>query len=435
MYNSHSIKKDGGIFYGWWLVALSLLTFTLVYGARFSFSIFYIPIIEEFGWSRASTASIYSLNLLLYGFTQPVAGYLVDKLGPRKLIPLGTTILVVVTILSSTINEIWQFYLLFGIAALGMSCAGYVPNATTLSHWFIRRRGLAIAIASAGFGTCMLMGPLMSVFITRIGWRSTYLVEAGIISLVIPLALIFQRKTPQDKGLLPDGIPIIESAQTEKPKEDVLVVNKEWANTSWTLPLAMRTYRFWVVFLLILFQGIAYNMIIMHQVAFSIDIGYSPFIAASAFGLIGITSAVGHALAFISDYLGREVTYTIGIVGVIIATIILLTLRDASTPGLLYASAIIFGLFLGLVGPTYTATVADIFQGPGFGSILGGTSLGFGIGGAIGPWIGGYIYDVTNSYSMAFSLALIIWVLILISIWLASPQKVRRVAHHAPKRL
>ena len=135
------------IYYGWIIVLIGFACQFFIYGVRNSFSVFYLAILNDFGWSRADTALIFSINVVVYGFTSPFAGTLVDRFGPRKVMPVGILILALGTIACSIVSQIWHFYILFGlVAAIGSCLSGFVPNMAVLSHWFVKRRGAAFGI-------------------------------------------------------------------------------------------------------------------------------------------------------------------------------------------------------------------------------------------------------------------------------------------------
>jgi len=212
----------------------------------------------------------------------------------------------------------------------------------------------------------------------------------------------------------------------------MLIVDKEWAATEWTLARALKTSRFWLMFLSHMCLAIQMNLIMAHQPIYCQDIGFTAAFAATIFGLGGFTLVIGNLCGFISDRIGREVTYTIATIGIIIG-IFGLMLATTSQSWLLYLYVIFWGVFLGLAGPAAFSSLADLFSGKHYGAINGFYIFGYGIGGAIGPLIGGYIFDVNKSYNLAFIIVIICAVVSCIFLWLAAPGKVRLVAGKAPK--
>lgn len=437
MENNNPIRhrRKPAIFYGWGIVAVSFITLSLAYGTRYSFPIFYVAILNDFHWSRASTAIIFSLNLAIYGFSAPLAGTLVDRLGPRKVLALGALLMAVGLAACSLSQSIWHFLLLFGIVtAFGHSMNGYTPHYVVLQNWFISKRATAIGLASAGSGLGMLWAALNAIVIENFGWRTAYLVLGIIVAVIIlPLVLLFQRARPQEKGLLPDGTsqPVESVLAAKKPAADN-VLDKHWATQDWNLPRAFKTYRLWCLFLMCFFHGIGVNLMMAHQVAFATGVGFTTIFAASVFGFYGIMQAIGSASGFMADMMRREKFYGLIILGALLSMAALLYISDTSQVWLLYLYSIGFGLFLGAILPVQVASIADIFQGAHFGSILGITTLGYGIGGAIGPWLGGYIFDKMGNYIPAFALSMLSMLAGYVLLLIAAPRKIRRVGRAKP---
>jgi MFS family permease len=164
-----------------------------------------------------------------------------------------------------------------------------------------------------------------------------------------------------------------------------------------------------------------------HHVAFAVDVGYPKLYASSVLSLFGLTYGFGALGSLISDRIGREITVTMGTVMGISGMIILLLIRDASHPWMLYYYAISLGLSNGLCSPTIAAAITDIFQGPRVGSIVGAVWFAFAMGGTIGPWFGGWLFELNGNYFLAFIVAMILFAVACGAIWLAAPRKIRRV--------
>ncbi len=419
------------IFYGWIVVGVCLLTLTISYGSRSSFSIFFVAMLDEFQWSRAALGAAFSIHSIVSAFCVPLGGALVDRFGPRTIFPIGAAILALGFIATSRIDTIWQFYLCFGIImALGRSVFSMGPNSAILANWFVRYRGTAMGIASAGPGMGMfLLSPLMQLLISSFGWRVAYLVFAGLVFLLIPLILKFQRLHPSELGLYPDGIAPQETrgvpVTPPKKKKEVAIVDAIWAAEEWTPGKAIRTYRFWMLFGAFLFGNFT-TIVTVHQVAFLVDVGYSKLFAASIFGLIGaITSASAILFGTLSDQMGRETSYTIQTLIALVSILVLLMIKDASQPWLIYLYALLFGLGSRQALP---AIAADIFQGKHFGAIYGILAFGIALGHIFGPWFGGYLFDLYHSYTIPFTVSLLGVLLGCICVWIAAPRKVRQIA-------
>ena len=425
------VKRKSSLYYGWVIVAIAFAAMAVAYGVRNSFSVFYVAILKEFGWSRASTAVIFSINVIVYGVSSPFAGSLVDRFGPRKVLSIGVILLALGTALCSQVSTLWHFYLLFGITvAIGTSLIGFPAHAAVLSNWFIRKRGAAFGIFTAGFGLSFLIVPLVQYFIVAFGWRMAFVTLAILVPVILlPLIILFSRHRPEDMGLLPDGI--IPGSQNEIPssrgKLDMPGVEPQGVSTQWTLGKAIRTTQLWILFLITFFIfGISENLMVTHQAAFFVDVGYSGIFAASMVAFFGIVCAVGSLGGFLSDIIGREKSFTLGCSAAILGTVVLFLTKSPSYPWMPYLYAGLFGFGLGINGPTLTAAAADVFHGKHFGSINGFLILGFGAGGILGPWLGGYIFDRTHSYNHAFLVTILALIAASSLIWMVSPRKIRK---------
>jgi MFS family permease len=230
-------------------------------------------------------------------------------------------------------------------------------------------------------------------------------------------------------GLFRDGPAESLEGQTFSGKGVLRVVDPAWAAVSWTLSKAVRTRRFWLICLATFsLWGINQNILLAHQVAFAMDMGYSKLYASSVLSLFGLTYAFGCLASLISDRIGREVTITLATAIGISGMIVLMFIRDSSQPWMLYYYSISLGAANGLCSPTIAASITDIFQGPRVGAIVGAVWFAFAVGGTIGPWLGGWLFEVTGDYFVAFIVATVLFAVACGAIWLAAPRKVRRVS-------
>lgn len=410
-------------FYGWYLVGITIAAMTLVYGVRNSFPVLFSPILDQFGWYRGSTAIMLSLNILVYGLTAPVVGMLVDRWKPRAVAVLGILALTLSTALCYFANQLWHFYLLFGVLVpIGTAFCGAPVLSPALINWFSKRRGLAIGLGQIGGGLSFVYCMLVEVVISHWGWRPSYLVTAGIIlAVLLPIYLLFLYYRPEDRGLTAYGAD--EPATIEGGESAATPVTSEW-----TLGTAMRTYNLWFLVLSqFCYWGVGNYLVLAHQIKFAEDAGYSSILATSVFALFGIVSIGGQICASLSDSIGREKTVTVAVVLAIGALMALLSVRDTSQPWLLYVYATCSGFATGIFSPNIYAGTGDIFHGKNIGSISAMLLFGTGFGGALGPWLGGYIYDITGSYNIAFIISIAAFAVAGISFWIAAPRHADRL--------
>jgi len=425
------------MFYGWFIVGAGIMAYALGYGARYSFSVIFPSLLEEFHWPRDTTAIMLSVHLLAYGFVAPLAGNMVDRLGPRKTMALGTILLSLGLALSSLGNTPWHFYLSFGVlSGAGLCLIGAVPFTTVLRNWFEKKRGLAFSLLFFGAGGAFAWYPGIAFLVNSGGWRYAFKVEAVIVAaLMLPIILLIVRYHPRDKGLFSDGALKSPGNPANAGGRENHIVDPAWAARDWTLPQAVKTARFWLLCLTTFsIWGIMQHILVAHHVAFATDLGYSKIYASSVLSLFGIFFALGSLAAFISDRIGREVTMTIGTVIGISGIFVLTLLKDASNPWMLYYYSIAFGFGVGMSGPLIATTVTDIFQGPKIGATIGFVWFSFAVGGTIGPWLGGWLFELTHNYEIAFMVAMVWYAIGCAAMWLAAPRKVRLVPGHVKLR-
>lgn len=422
------------VFYGWVILVAGCLTTTIAYGVRGSFSVFYVAILDTYkDWSRAETALIFSAGIIVYGITAPISGALVDRFGPRRIMPVGCLLVFIGTAASSQAHAIWQFCLFFALLAMGACLTAYVPFSTMLANWFHRRRATAFGIFSAGSNFSLTFLLLSQLLIASFGWRNAYLYLSALVVLVLlPLVAIVPRHRPSDLGQYPDGVTPSSVTGTRvvvRPAGQT-ALSRAWASHEWSLGRALRTYRFWALFLANMsLWGLGNNLLQAHQVAYAVDIGFSATQAASMAIVWGIGAAIGASSGGgLADRHGREPVFTIGVV-IAIAGVGLLALTSfLPVIWLLYGYALVIGLGIGLANPAQSATVADLFAGRNFGAINGAMVMGFGVGGSLGPWIGGLIFDHTRSYLWAFAFVACALLFSIVCIWITGPRYVRPVS-------
>jgi MFS family permease len=408
-------------------VGVSFITLFLALGVRFSFGVFYVAILGEYGWGRGETAGAYSLAMIVHACFALVTGFLIDRFSPRRLFPLGAALLFLGLIAASRIHTIWHLYLCFGVLiAVGINIIGFGPHMALIPRWFVQKRGLASGLALAGIGMgALVISPLTEIVIEFMGWRSAFLILAGIIlCVIIPATALFQRHSPAEVGQYPDGVylqtGVKDTAQRESPPQ---MDRPESPPQNWTFGAALRTGAFWWIGVVVFSHGFSANMLLVHQAVHVVDSGFSQMLAASLLGLVGLLmSAGGIFFGFLSDRVGREVSFTLGSSSAILGLLLFLFVQDTSAPWMLYAFTILYGLGQGGLGPIYSSTMGDFFAGPSLGRIIATLSIEYGLGGALGAYMGGYFYDRMGSYFVPFLLSLACISLGILGIWMAAPR-------------
>lgn len=390
-------------FYGYVIVAICFFNMVLMRGILASFSVFNIAFLNTFQWSRAATASIASVNGLVYSFSSPLVGWAYDRVGPRVLMPLGCASIGLGVMLSGASTSWWQLCVFYGLfVGLGVGCIGFVSNTALLSRWFRRRRATAMGFATMGLGVGILIVPGVQVLIERYGWRAAMVfLGAAVLLSLVPLNAVFQRGRPEDIGQLPDGDTAITGDGAPAAGEVQRV--SPASRREWTLKEAFASFPFWAIALGHLALGIGLSLMYTHAVAHLVHVGLDDLAAASAFSMVGLARIPGTAVwGLASDRLGRDRAYGVATV-VTLAGLGMLMALDAEAPAWWFvAFAVLYGVGHSGGNPTFGSTITDIFSGKDVGKILGWLEITFGIGVAFGPWFGGYAYDVAGSYQTAW---------------------------------
>jgi MFS family permease len=415
-------------FYGWIIIAVTFVTMAIGVNARTAFSLFFPPILSEFGWERGVTAGAFSFGFVASAVVSPLIGRLMDRLGPRSVMELGVALMAGGLLLAPLTTRPWHLYLTLGVmVGAGSICLGYSGQSLFLPNWFNRRRGLAIGLAFAGVGIgSVTLLPWVQLMIDRAGWR-TACTAMGLLVLVVlaPINLLL-RKRPEDLGLLPDG-DAAPSASSAKPVSNI--VDPEWAGIDWTLGRALRTARFW--WLAVGYAGGLYiwYAVQVHQTKYLLDVGFGPGVAVWALGAVSLLGIPGQiVLGHVSDRVGREWIWSASCAGFAICFAALIALASYPSLPLVYIMVVSQGaLGYGLTS-IMGAVVVEIFQGKNYGSIFGTIMVAALAGGAAGPLVTGLLHDLWGSYTQAFTIGIGVSGLSALAIWLASPGKIRAVA-------
>jgi MFS family permease len=414
-------------FYGWIIVAVTFVSMGIGVNARTAFSLFFSPIVDEFGWQRGLTAGAFSFGFMISAVFSPLMGRLMDRAGPRAVMELGVVLMAAGLLLAPLTREPWHLYATIGgLVGAGSVCLGYSGQSLYLPNWFVRKRGLAIGIAFAGVGIgSVTLLPWTQVLIEQAGWR-TACWTLGLLLLVVlaPINLLL-RKRPQDIGLQPDG----DAAPATSASRASNVVDHAWTQVDWTLSRAIRTQRFWWLAMAFFTGLFGWYAVQIHQTKYLVEVGFSAGTAAWALGFVSLFGIPGGIwLGHVSDRIGREWIWTVSSLGFAICFVALLALKSTPSLPLLYLMVFAQG-FLGYGVTSIIGAVAmEIFEGKHFGSIYGTLTVAGLSGGAAGPWLTGLIHDYTDSYAAAFWIGLLICAVSIVSIWMASPRKIRAVA-------
>src|SRR5437763_938299 len=190
-------------FYGWVIVVVTFVTMAIGVNARTAFSLFFPPIIDEFGWERGITAGAFSFGFVVSGAVSCLIGRLMDGAGSRAVMELCVALMAGGLLLAPLTTQPWHLYLTIGVmVGAGSVCLGYSGQSLFLPNWFVRRRGLAIGMAFAGVGVgSITLLPWLQVLIQTGGWRTACWAMGVLVLLVLAPINLLLRKSPQDLAL------------------------------------------------------------------------------------------------------------------------------------------------------------------------------------------------------------------------------------------
>ncbi len=383
-------KQNPKFFYGYIIVAASLLMLFVMHGATSSWGIFLSSLEGEFGWSRAAISGAHSLGFFLAGMFSILIGKISDRLGSRLIMTVAGIVFALGCFLMSSVTAIWQVYLFYGVLIGLWGSPANVSLLSTTMRWFTRKRGLMSGIVKVGTGLGIMIIPVLSShLISNYGWRTTFVILGFIcLVVVVPLAQLL-RRDPGQKGLMPYG---------ESPERAEL----KPANTGFSPQQAFHIRQFWIVCAAFFLMWYCGNGLLVHIAPHAIDVGLSSAQAASLIAIIGGVSIVGRlVIGAAGDRIGNRRTLTLCFI-IVVASVSWLLQSTQLWQLYLFAAAYGFahGGFFALISPL----IAELFGTRSHGALFGIATF-FGMtGGAIGPLIAGRIFDITGSYHLAFLL-------------------------------
>ena len=417
-------------FYGWVIVGVVFLIGSTEAGVfQNILSIFLKPMVEEFGWSRATVAGSIAFGSLCGGIASPWVGPILDRHGPRMVAFLGIIILSAGLVGMSFTRQIWQIYIFFGIGRMIAIGVLTLVISVTVSNWFIRQRGRAMGIAWLGPRVGSALLPLFVQYVIHSqGWRMAWSALGLLVFLLSALpALIFLRRRPEDIGLWPDGEPPVLDKTQEKHRLNHVntVPFNKISDPEWTRAQAIRTHSFWELVLLsclLLFCGGGINF---HVYPFLTDQGVSEASAVLAISIMAISGAIGGLLwGLLTERSPTKVLLSIevGLGGVVfLAFFWFLKAGMIWTLGvrIVYIFVGIYGFLFGGVYPLLSIIWAEFFGRTSLGSIQGVVNPFKLTANATGPVFGALCFDFFGSYTvpfLAFSIIYLISVLIGLSL-------------------
>ena len=378
----------------------------------FGFTAFIDPIEESFPtWSRAVVTFSVSLRGMESGLLAPFAGRLVDRYGPRRLIAIGSVIVAISLVMLSRITSLWMFYLSFVVLALGMSTCTLTVPMSAVANWFHKKLGIAGAFAIIGFGLSGALVPVIERLISTYGWRTTFLILAvGVLIVILPLSLVFRHK-PQPYGYLPDGeqepsVPLSSEAVQKPPLEKV-----------WKAREVLSSGVFWRVTVAYICHMMLLAGIITHLMPYLESVGIQRSTASFVTMSLALASIASRlSFGWLADRRERKTLSMTGFAVMAIGILLYLNVSDQAF-WLLIPFIVLFSIGHGGNNALRSPMIVSYFGRGNFGSVMG-LMMGFcSIGSVLAAPLAGLVWDTMGSYRLAWYVALGIAVIGMLSIW------------------
>jgi MFS family permease len=370
----------------------------------YGFTIFFLPITQELGLSRAATSAVFSLARAEGAIEGPLAGYLIDRFGPRPMMLAGVILSGLGYMLLAGVESYAGFLIVYlGVISLSFS-AGFMHSPMVLANsWFIRRRAFAMTLISSSIGIGgTLITPLLAFSVQTWGWRwGAFLAGIGLIVIGVPIAL-FAKRSPESMGMLPDGTPSAggESTAGKSSTAHGRLDGGSISAEEFTLKEAMRTSAFWMLILATTTRVGVFNSITVHFVPIMVWKGASEQQAAAMLAVMALLSLPAHLLVgWIADRMNKPVLMAACmIIGAV--SIGFLAYGEGTWAPWIF---VLLVTFVEAIFPVSWATVGDFFGRQSFATIRGTMSFFYLWGPALGPVITGAVYDRQQSYAPMMS--------------------------------
>jgi len=374
------------LFYGYIVVAAAFVIMAVSSGAIYSFGVFFAPLQEEFGWSRALTSGAFSSYVVVHGLLSIGTGRLNDRFGPRLILSVCSLFFGLGFILMSQIQNVLHLYLLYGVMIAAGFSGAPVPLMSTIARWFRARRGMMMA--GSGFGT-MFVPPLANGLIHSLEWRGAFVVVGSLLLVVVLVAAQFLRRDPAQIGLQP----LSGDGEDDRPVSHMV-------STALSFSAAVRTRQLLLLVVAFAGFGFALQSVMVHVVVNAIGHGLSPSSAAGIMTAVGGMGVVGRiGVGILADRFGSKPLLTFQFA---LLAASLFWIATATAPWAIFSFGFAFGFAYGGIVPLYSHIVAELFGLRAHGAILGIITFSVGVGSAIGPVFTGYCYDQFGSYLIPF---------------------------------
>ena len=386
-------------FYGWTLVGVS--AFIMVIGTVPLFqgmTAWFVVLESHFGWSRTQLSIAFSLSRVEGSIMGPISGYLIDKLGSRRMVLIGLAVAGGGFIIMSQMQNIWHFYIAFVVMSMGVGLGTWMPMMTVLNNWFVRNRSIAMALSMEGFLIGgMVLVPLLAFVIDpdapgRPGWRMTALVIGIFLAVVaLPVSRLI-RNAPEPYGQFPDGEPAARARQAAATSSGSAASEEP----DFTWQEAVRTGTFWLITMGHACSSIVIVTLTVHLGPMLDDRGFS---LQTVGWVVGAYTGVAAVFTLVGGYVGDRLPMRLALFAfsaVQSAAVVVLMLAESLW--MAYLFAVLMGIGFGGRNPLTTAIRGVYFGRKAFASITGMSMIPMNVMLLASPLFAGIMFDATQSY-------------------------------------
>jgi sugar phosphate permease len=398
--NSHGVrKKVSNLYYGWRMIGLVSALRVLGGGLhQYGFTVFFLPVTQDLGLTRAATSLAFSLARAEGSLAAPIVGYFIDRFGPKPIMLTAALMAGIGYILFSWVNSYTTFLIVYlGVISIAFT-AGFVHAPTVIANsWFIRLRARAMTAVSAAVPVGgAVITPLLALVVTALGWRwGAFL--AGTLFLVVGLPLcVGVRRSPESIGMAPDGKPLQAAQNADGPSKNP---TGQYDEADITARQAMRTAIFWLLILSMTARSAAFTTVTTQFIPMMVWKGLSQTEASVLLAGFAIFNLPIHfLLGWIADFVNKPKLIALCMLLGVIAVLPMLWSR--SIWALWFFTALYSVLDASM--PITWAAVGDFFGRKFFGTSRGNMILFYTWGSVLGPVTAGAVYDRTQSYDAVF---------------------------------
>ena len=392
------VRRAQGVFYGWRLVGAGAFMLMLMSVCVFQgMGLFLVTLERHFGWSRTQLSLAFSFGRLEGAVLGPVEGFLIDRLGNRRMILIGYTIMGIGFLMFSQVQSLWQFYAVFVLISLGSGLGGWLAVISLINNWFVRKRSMAMASTMSGVHLGGFLVPVLAIGLESHGFRvTTFGIGIFLLITVLPVARLVIRNHPEEFGLHPDGDPPM--AATTQAEGATTAPSDE---QDFTARQALATPAFWIITIAHISSTISIVTLSLHLVPKLTDMG----LTLTSASLVVLTyTAVALPAQFVAGFAAdRLPKRPLILFFLVLQASSVMVIAFADSVYTAYLFAVMFGIGFGGRTPLLTAIRGEYFGRKAFATIMGLSMTPMSITMMVAPPFAGYMFDTTGSYVVPFT--------------------------------